>query len=226
MKILGIEIKEIVKARRKTFSIKVESDGKVSLRVPKSASRNQIEELIAEKIDWIKRKQDELKKIAEEIPVRSFEEGEDIPFLGKNVTISYYEGNRGIFLKKDNLRIPEIYHSNARRVIEEWMIYQAKHILPRAAKKFESLYNSDKVKIKVSRALKRWGSCSNRGNINLSWRLVMARPEIIEYVIAHEIAHLSEFNHSKKFWEIVEKIYPDYLRHKKWLKENGHLLQL
>jgi predicted metal-dependent hydrolase len=67
-----------------------------------------------------------------------------------------------------------------------------------------------------------WGSCSNTGNINLSTRLLLAPREVIDYVIIHELAHLIELNHSDRFWYWVASAMPDYTRHEKWLKENGH----
>ena len=70
-----------------------------------------------------------------------------------------------------------------------------------------------------------WGSCSSKGNINLSTRLLFAPPEVIDYVIVHELAHRIEFNHSPRFWSVVRNVIPDYKRHEKWLKENGHLCQ-
>ncbi|MEM3513203.1 MAG: M48 family metallopeptidase, partial [Thermoplasmata archaeon] len=81
-------------------------------------------------------------------------------------------------------------------------------------------------KIKITSGKTRFGSCTSKGYINLSWRLVLAPPEIIDYVIVHELAHLKEPNHSKKFWAVVEKFIPDYKTKRKWLKENGHLLIL
>lgn len=69
----------------------------------------------------------------------------------------------------------------------------------------------------------RWGSCSARGNINLSTRLLFAPDEVIDYVIIHELAHLVEHNHSPEFWKEVARAMPDYKRHEKWLKENNHL---
>ena len=67
----------------------------------------------------------------------------------------------------------------------------------------------------------RWGSCSDKGNLMFSWRLAMAPPEILDYVAAHEVAHLREFNHSRYFWRIVQDICPDYAYHRAWLKEHG-----
>ena len=68
-----------------------------------------------------------------------------------------------------------------------------------------------------------WGSCSRSGNINLSTRLLFAPPDVIDYVIVHELAHLVELNHSPRFWNIVEKAVPDYRDKEKWLKENRNL---
>ena len=67
----------------------------------------------------------------------------------------------------------------------------------------------------------RWGSCSARGNLNFNWRLVLMPPEILDYVVVHELAHRLEMNHSSRFWTIVAQMLPDYAVRRKWLKENG-----
>ncbi len=70
----------------------------------------------------------------------------------------------------------------------------------------------------------RWGSCSRRGNISLNWRLVMAPPGVLSYVVIHELAHLREHNHGPRFWAIVESFCPEFHQHRKWLRGHGHLL--
>jgi predicted metal-dependent hydrolase len=72
----------------------------------------------------------------------------------------------------------------------------------------------------------RWGSCSNRGNLNFNWKLSMAPPEVIEYVVIHELCHRLEMNHSSKFWAYVKKMCPDYKNHKNWLKKNHFRLTI
>ena len=67
----------------------------------------------------------------------------------------------------------------------------------------------------------RWGSCSSKGNVSFNWKLILMPPNILEYVIVHELAHLKEMNHSSNFWKEVENILPDYRESRKWLKENG-----
>ena len=72
----------------------------------------------------------------------------------------------------------------------------------------------------------RWGSCSSLGNLNFNWKLIMAPPHALDYVVVHELCHLFELNHKKQFWALVERVLPDYRESKKWLKENGRLLGL
>jgi len=67
----------------------------------------------------------------------------------------------------------------------------------------------------------RWGSCSSQGNLNFNWRLVLAPPGVLDYVVVHELAHRKEMNHSAKFWAVVKAAMPDYMRYESWLKENG-----
>ncbi len=67
----------------------------------------------------------------------------------------------------------------------------------------------------------RWGSCSSAGALMYSWRLIMAPPDVLDYVAAHEVAHLCEMNHSSRFWELVEKLCPDYASHRVWLRREG-----
>jgi predicted metal-dependent hydrolase len=80
------------------------------------------------------------------------------------------------------------------------------------------------IRIKAQRRL--WGSCTAAGVINLNWRLILAPPEVLEYVVVHELCHLRERHHQPPFWRLVAEVLPDYGRWRRWLKENGHLLCL
>jgi predicted metal-dependent hydrolase len=80
--------------------------------------------------------------------------------------------------------------------------------------------------VRITDAKERWGSCNAAGSLNFAWRLVMAPPPVIDYVIVHELAHLVEMNHSQRFWGLVGRILPDYAVRRKWLRENEHLLTL
>jgi hypothetical protein len=81
-------------------------------------------------------------------------------------------------------------------------------------------------RLRISNARFRWGSCSRDNSLSFSWRLAMAPSLIIDYVVVHELAHIKEKNHSRSFWALVETMMPDYRKHRHWLKENGHLLDI
>jgi len=96
---------------------------------------------------------------------------------------------------------------------------RAKEILPQRVAHFADLMELSPTQVKVSSAKSRWGSCSSKGSLNFSWRLMLAGDEVIDYVVVHELAHLREMNHSPRFWAVVEQAMPDYQRRKKLLKE-------
>jgi predicted metal-dependent hydrolase len=107
--------------------------------------------------------------------------------------------------------------------IDEYKKEARAYIVPTVEKyalKFGFHYN----KIRITSATTRWGSCSSKKNLNFSYRLILAPKEAVDYVIVHELCHLRQMNHSKKFWNEVANIMPDYKIHEKWLKQHGYKL--
>ncbi|TET07215.1 MAG: M48 family peptidase [Candidatus Atribacteria bacterium] len=80
--------------------------------------------------------------------------------------------------------------------------------------------------VKIKEQKKRWGSCTAKGNIYFNWRTIMAPSNVIDYIVVHELCHLAYSNHSKKFWDKVESILPDYKERRKWLKKYGIRMDL
>jgi len=99
----------------------------------------------------------------------------------------------------------------------------AKRDLTGRALRFAKLMSVTPAAIKINGAKTRWGSCSAKKNINFSWRLIMTGDDVIDYVVVHELAHLTEMNHSKRFWAIVEGVLPDYRERRARLNEYKHL---
>ncbi len=106
---------------------------------------------------------------------------------------------------------------------EGWIRIAREKIVERC-RYFSELTGYRPVSVSISSARSRWGSCGAKGTINFSWRLAMAPPEVIDYVVVHELVHLIERNHSARFWRRVAEIIPDHKLHRRWLRENGHLL--
>ena len=101
---------------------------------------------------------------------------------------------------------------------------QAKEYLPGRVALYGPQVGVTWGRITIRAQKSRWGSCSRQGNLNFNCLLMLDPPEIRDYVVIHELCHRKHMNHSPRFWEEVERVCPDFLQHRKWLKDNGHLL--
>ncbi len=222
-----MEINEIIRSKRRSFAIQVKRDGRLIVRAPQKASLKEIKRIVEQKSEWILRKQNLVQQKLTEITPKRYLEGEEFLFLGKKHPL-YFKKNPGysIALSNGSFTIDENYIGHERDLFVFWYKIQAKRIFTERAAFYSSQTGLRFSKIKVTNALKRWGSCSSKGNLNFPWRLVMGPAEVIDYVVVHEIAHIRHKNHSKFYWKKVESILPEYKKHEKWLKDNGHLLML
>lgn len=101
---------------------------------------------------------------------------------------------------------------------------RAASVIPKRAAHFAAIIGVDYGRITIRRQRSRWGSCSAKGNLNFNCLLMLTPPEVLDYVIVHELCHRKEMNHSPKFWSEVESVLPDYKQRRNWLKENGNQL--
>lgn len=113
-----------------------------------------------------------------------------------------------------------------REGLEAWYIKQAHMIFPVRVMHYQQITGGRVNQIHIRDQKTRWGSCSSLRNLNFNWRLVMAPPEVLDYVVVHELCHLTHMNHSREFWDMVGSVMPEYWERKKWLKENGGMLEL
>lgn len=122
--------------------------------------------------------------------------------------------------------VPGEAEGAARMVLEQWLRCMAREIFTKRVRDLSKKLNLSYNRVFIKDQKTRWGSCSQQRNLNFNWRLVMASLQVQDYVIAHEIMHLIEPNHSKRFWALVEEICPDYKAHRAWLRKNGRQLLL
>jgi predicted metal-dependent hydrolase len=111
-------------------------------------------------------------------------------------------------------------------IFTRWYKEMAFKVISERVALYSQKYNFSPKQVKISSAKTRWGSCSPDGTLNFTWRLVMSPLDVIDYVVVHELAHLRIKNHSRKFWSVVEAIYPEYKKQRKWLRDNGEKLSL
>lgn len=109
-------------------------------------------------------------------------------------------------------------------LVKKWYIRQAHMIFPVRVMHFLQFTGGEVKSIRIKDQKTRWGSCSSLNNLNFNWRLIMAPGEVLDYVVVHELCHLTHMNHSRDFWNMVEEIMPEYRLYRKWLKDNGNHL--
>ena len=102
----------------------------------------------------------------------------------------------------------------------------AREYFPKRVSHYARMLGVTYGKISIRDQKTRWGSCSSEGNLSFNWRLILAPPDVLDYVVIHELCHRKEMNHSKEFWALVESLMPEYKERRKWLRENGNNLTL
>ncbi|WP_035293056.1 SprT family zinc-dependent metalloprotease [Clostridium sp. KNHs214] len=148
--------------------------------------------------------------------------------------VKHVHNNEQVYIDTGNLCVSiahNLYDNEARtqyvkEAIKKFYIKKAMNFFKERVEVFSKNMGIYPKKVTVKEVKTLWGSCSSKGNITLNWKLIMAPPYVIDYVVVHELCHLRHMDHSKDFWMEVEKVIPDYKYRRKWLKENGHLCKL
>lgn len=210
--------------RKRTVAIQVR-DNALVVRVPESLTDEQVQELLKSRREWIRhsrKRSPRLLPLAPELPQSKFW------YRGRLLTLCFEPWNQ----QQWKLQADEQYlrlHGpvgvapplNARELIYHWYRNEAKRLFPERLLELADSLNVGQFTVRIKHQVSRWGSCSSSRNINLNWRLIMAPPEVADYVMIHELCHLREMNHSPRFWRLVEAAMPDFGRHRQWLKEYG-----
>ncbi|WP_303774215.1 M48 family metallopeptidase [Anaerolinea thermophila] len=222
---MGMESVQIVRSRRKTIAIQITPDGQVILRLPLTYPKAKIPEILAQYHNWIEEKVQKFQTQKKQVPQHKFSEGETFLYLGKEYPLHLtHQTSQPLFWNEDGFWLRKTDPEQARKWFLSWYQEKALAYFTERARAFEKKFTHQTYQIKLSNARSRWGSCSSRGVIRLSWRLIMAPPDIIDSVIVHELAHFVHPNHSKEFWNLVSTEYPDYKKARRWLRNFGHLL--
>jgi predicted metal-dependent hydrolase len=222
-----IYIDKIVRSNRRSVGIEIGRDASLIVRAPKRTTMEAIEKIVSEKRGWITEKQRIMQERLNSIPDRKFENGENFPLLGKEYPLFVAENAMPhLSFSGTKFILKKRYQGQARRLFFVWYRKKAAEIIPPRVEHYARLHSIEYKKINISWAASRWGSASSQGTLSFSWRLVMAPVTIIDYVVVHELAHLVEQNHSRRFWDRVTEMYPAYQRARQWLADNGHILTL
>ena len=187
--------------------------GQVTLSLPLSCPMVQAENFVLEKESWIRTHLADLPLAAQ----TGF--NRQVPFAGRQLTICPGVG-RQVELKGHRLLVPGRESLVPARV-KAFLKLQARLALQEAVVHYSKRLGRPFGRLTLRDTTSRWGSCSTQGNLNFSWRLIMAPPEVLRYVAAHEVAHLEQMNHSAAFWTLVERLFPGHQAQRDWLKRHG-----
>ncbi|MHC0054808.1 M48 family metallopeptidase [Actibacterium sp. D379-3] len=204
-------------ARARRYSLRVSQlDGRVTLTLPHRAPLNEGLAFLHDRAAWIRGH-----LTGRPDPAR-VQIGGTLPFEGGALPIRA-AAVRGPRLQDGALLVPDIPDRVGKRV-EAFLKQAARDRLAAAADGYAARLGLGYGRLTLRDTRSRWGSCSSNGDLMFSWRLIMAPPEVLDYVAAHEVAHLREMNHSQAFWDVVAGICPDYTAHRTWLHQNGAML--
>jgi predicted metal-dependent hydrolase len=227
----------LTRSRRKTIGMSVGPEG-LDVRAPRWVSLGAIEEALHEKAAWILRKLQESQERQKHMQstVIEWRDGICLPYLGETVRLhldaAHFFSETGACLEA---AAPDIEGqvtrllkvavsqnaspSQIRDAVQAWLMGQAKQLFIHRLNHFAPVLGVQWRKLSLSNASTRWGSAGSDGSIRLNWRLVHFKPEIIDYVVVHELSHLRVMDHSPLFWETVRTVVPDYASRRAQLRE-------
>lgn len=216
----------LVRSRRRTLALVVTQAGELEVRAPMRARLADIQSMIERHRAWIARKLTEQKDRALTIEAFRAEEGHIVPVDGSPHRLAFRPRSR-TRLEDGCIILPAALVGNdagcrravislLRRVTLLRMTPLVHDIATRCGVSVKS--------VRVTSAQRRWGSCSSRGSINFSYRLAQTPPLVQQYLAVHEVSHLRHPNHSRDFWDFVERLMPDYHEAERWLKTHGRAL--
>ncbi|WGW05021.1 M48 family metallopeptidase [Tropicibacter oceani] len=201
-------------ARARRLSLRLSRlDGRVTLTLPKGVSEAEGRDFVLSKESWLRAHLDQQQA---EVPVTH---GALLPLHGADLPIRPGSG-RAVRLTETALEVPGHQDQVPRRV-QAFVKTLARDRLAEASDRYSQALGRPYTRLTLRDTRSRWGSCTADGGLMYSWRLILAPPAVLDYVAAHEVAHLAEMNHSPAFWAVVERLYGDWKAPRRWLRTQG-----
>jgi predicted metal-dependent hydrolase len=194
--------------RRRTLGLAIDAGG-LSVAAPMRVAFRDIESFLRDKERWILRKLEEWAQAPRPAVLRG-KSGETLPLFGESLTLEVREGGRAVRHDADRLVVCVPAPVRAAETLIGWLKTRALETLAPRADHFAARLGVPAPSVGLSSARGQWGVCTEGGAIRLNWRLVHLDADLSDYVVAHEVAHLVEMNHSKRFWSLVSGLYPSW----------------
>lgn len=216
--VITVELRSNPRARR--YILKLDSKSrKAIVTVPKGGNRKQAERFARDQTDWIAQRLDQLEEPLPFIPDAL------LPLRGVDHRLVATGASRGLVKVVEGRAVAELHVAGApehfARRVQDYLKSEALKDYRRLVARHSKALGVQPGAIRLRDGKSRWGSCSSNKTLSFSWRLILAPPEVLDYLVAHEVSHLREMNHGPHFWAHVAALCPNYNRHQKWLKTEG-----
>ena len=210
-------------SKRKTISISVDEYGSVLVKAPYKVTVGEIGEVVSKHSKWIEKKIIQVKN-RERLP-------EDIIlFLGEkkklNINIQKDLNKEYVLYANDEFTAYVTCEEHVKIVLKKYLVEVARNVIDKKIKKYSLKLGVSPNSIRMKDTKTRWGSCSCVNNLNFNYRLIMAREDVLEYVVLHEMCHIIYKNHSVEFYTLIESMMKDYREKEIYLRENGYKMQI
>lgn len=221
--------------RRRTVAISIHPEQGLVVYSPSRLSHKWLEEVLLQKAGWILSKTQEAEDAKALIAAPRWESGGSLPYqgMGYSLRVTHDPAPTGVRIEQDEMVLNLPYElpllvgpDRIRTEILDWYRDQARKVLHNRVNFFQQLTGLKARVVRIKDQKRRWGSCSADGALNFNWRLILAPPDILDYVVVHELCHLRMLNHSPAFWRLVGNVLPDFQERKTWLRHNGLFLSL
>lgn len=209
---------------RRSISLHIHADGKLEVRAPRYVPEFIIRQFVSSKEDWIEKTRKKLSHVPKS-KNKNYQEGEVFRLGGTEYSLHITDGNF-IVLTPTKIFFPSKFLTKPKIHMEAFCRKFAKKFLEKRLALFAKKMGVSYKRVSIRDTTSRWGSCSSSGTISFSYRLILADLSIIDYVLIHELAHITHPHHRLSFWARVGAFYPEYAAARTWLRKEGHMLKI
>lgn len=207
--------------RARRYVLRVLADGTPSVTIPRWGSKREALAFLEAQREWVMRQRSKQAERARLQPPRDWRHGRSVLFAGRTLTLRRgLSARAGVVEQEDALVVTPRSRDgdDLRHVASAWMLGRARRVLPARLRELAARFELTVTQVSIRNQRARWGSCATGGRISLNWRLIQTPDAVRDYVLIHELMHLRQPNHSRRFWALVARACPDYEASRRWLR--------